>query len=122
MRLFAVSLLAASAAHAQQGLTEAEREDFAVQVARCWNVDDLAPSQPVVTVTFSLSPEGVPAPNSLALIGAGKDTSEAVKAAYGAARRAILRCGAKGYKLPVEKYETWRKTELTFNPERMSLR
>ena len=51
------------------------------------------------------------------------DEYEASEAAaervYETARRAILRCGAEGYPLPVEKYEQWREIEMTFNPERM---
>ena len=39
-----------------------------------------------------------------------------------AARRAIIRCGASGYNLPVEKYDQWRDIEMTFNPERMRIK
>jgi len=35
------------------------------------------------------------------------------------ARRAIIRCGADGFPLPVEKYGQWREIEMTFNPEGM---
>ena len=42
--------------------------------------------------------------------------------AYEAARRAILRCGAKGYDLPADKYAQWQDIEITFNPERMRIK
>ena len=118
------AFLMAPVAQAQNTLSVEERQAFGAEVARCWNLGALAEGAktPVVTVAFALSRDGVPVADSLRLIGAGKDTAEAVKSAYQAARRAILRCGANGYKLPLEKYEIWRNTELTFNPERMSLR
>jgi uncharacterized membrane protein len=111
-------------AFAQGTLSAQEKADFGAQVARCWNMSGLtdAAKRTVVTVAFELNRQGMPQPKSFRLIGAGKDTSDAVKSAYAMAKRAILRCGAKGYELPLEKYELWRNTELTFNPERMSLR
>ena len=105
-------------------MTDAEITDLRDQVAQCWNVGGLSTEtvQTLVTVTFELGANGVPLAHSVPLIGAGKDTSDAVKSAYSAARRAIIRCGAKGYKLPLEKYEEWRNIELIFNPERMVLK
>ena len=37
------------------------------------------------------------------------------------ARRAILRCGAQGFPLPDDKYETWRELELIFDKGRVGL-
>ncbi|MDZ4134880.1 MAG: energy transducer TonB, partial [Paracoccaceae bacterium] len=42
--------------------------------------------------------------------------------AYEAARRAIIRCGATGFKLPAEKYDQWRNIEMVFNPEKMRIK
>ncbi|MEM6478789.1 MAG: energy transducer TonB, partial [Pseudomonadota bacterium] len=42
--------------------------------------------------------------------------------AFEAARRAIIRCGAKGFDLPSEKYDQWKEIEMTFNPEQMRTR
>ena len=124
MRLLcaALTLTCATSALAQTGLSKDERTSFQAQVARCWNVGNAPSPLPVVTVAFELDSSGKPIVNSLKLIGAGKDTSDAVKSAYNNAKRAILRCGAGGYKLPLVKYDLWRNMELTFNPERMSLR
>jgi hypothetical protein len=123
MRLwYAAIAVFASGAMAQTGLSNEERASFQAQVARCWNVGGAASPLPTITVTFAFDRQGKPLPDSLALVGAGKDTSDAVKSAYGAAKRAIFRCGAKGYQLPLEKFGQRRNMELTFNPERMSLR
>lgn len=104
-----------------EGLTEAEAADFVGQVAKCWTIAGLSQvaQTTVVTVRFSLDQDGRPKRDSFALIGAGKDTRQPVKDAYAAARRAVLRCGAKGFKLPLEKYAQWKDIEMTFNPERM---
>ncbi|MXW85570.1 MAG: hypothetical protein F4Z55_06505 [Boseongicola sp. SB0667_bin_21] len=42
--------------------------------------------------------------------------------AFEAARRAIIRCGSKGFQLPVEKFDQWREVEATFNAEGMQFR
>ncbi|NNK78019.1 MAG: energy transducer TonB, partial [Litoreibacter sp.] len=42
--------------------------------------------------------------------------------AYEAARRALIRCGARGYNLPVDKFAQWQDVEITFNPERMRIK
>jgi len=47
------------------------------------------------------------------------DMIDEANQAFGAARRAILRCGARGFQLPSDKYAQWRNIEMTFNPERM---
>jgi hypothetical protein len=46
----------------------------------------------------------------------------AARQAFEAARRAVLRCGASGFKLPPEKYEQWRNIEMVFNPESMRIK
>ena len=38
------------------------------------------------------------------------------KLAYEVARRAVLRCGAKGFDLPTEKYDEWKDLYMNFNP------
>ena len=104
-------------------LAQAEMQALSAQVAPCWNIGalDKEETKAVVTVEFALTQKGIPVRDSLRLIGAGKDTSATVLKAYDAAKRAIIRCGAEGYKLPLEKYPQWQSIELTFNPERMFL-
>jgi hypothetical protein len=62
-----------------------------------------------------------PMPETLRLI-ASTGGEGAAQQAYETAKRAILRCGAEGFGLPVEKYEQWREIEMTFNPESMRIR
>ena len=42
--------------------------------------------------------------------------------AFEAARRAIIRCGSRGFPLPAEKYDQWREVEMVFNPEGMRMK
>ena len=46
----------------------------------------------------------------------------ALKEAYEAGRRAIIRCAKNGYPLPVEKYAQWQEIEIVFNPEKMRMK
>jgi hypothetical protein len=59
---------------------------------------------------------------SISLLGAQGGDDGAVRTAYEAARRAILRCGNDGFPLPAEKYQQWAQVEMTFNPEGMRVR
>lgn len=103
-------------------LTGSETEGFRVAVNRCWIVDDgsLA-SRVTLTVAFSLSRDGKVDGPIRQLSATGGDTN-AVTAAFGAARRAISRCGASGYDLPADKYDQWREVEITFDPSGMRMR
>ncbi|MEE9388597.1 MAG: energy transducer TonB [Paracoccaceae bacterium] len=104
-------------------LTGSEKEGFRVAVGRCWNVDGgSAAARVTVTVGFSLDRSSKVVANSLKLIEATDGEARAVNAAYEAARRAIIRCGAKGFDLPLEKYSRWQNIEMTFNPEGMRIK
>jgi len=105
-------------------LTRGERDALVVAVGNCWNVGSLSTDalQVTVTVGFSMEQNAKPVDRSIRLVGAEGGTGEAVDRAFAAARRAILRCGARGYGLPVEKYEQWKEIEITFNPERMRIK
>ncbi len=112
------------AAAAGPPLSRSEKEGFRLAVSRCWNVGALSAEALRVTVTvgFSLTRDGRPEPASLRMISASGGSDGAARQAYEAARRAILRCGARGYNLPIEKYEHWRDIEITFNPEKMRIK
>ena len=60
--------------------------------------------------------------NALVAAYFGQDGSSTRSESYEAARRAILRCGTKGYDLPQEKFGQWRDIEMTFNPEKMRIK
>ena len=105
-------------------LTGGEKDAFLVDVRRCWNVGALSTAalQAKVVVRFELSREGKPDVGSIQMTGFEGSSRVVAKQAYETARRAIIRCGATGYKLPIEKYEQWKTVNITFNPENMRLK
>lgn len=104
-------------------LTGGETDAFRVAVGGCWVVDPGARSAGVkVTVSFSLGRDGKVVANDIRQVSATGGDAATQRAAFQAARRAILRCQKGGYPLPVEKYEHWRDIEMTFNPEGMQVR
>ncbi|WP_171100415.1 energy transducer TonB [Ruegeria sp. HKCCD7255] len=105
-------------------LTSGEKDAMRLAVSRCWNVGSLSTDalNVVVVVGFSLTRDGKVVGGSLRIIDSSGGSAGAAKQAYEAARRAILRCGAKGYTLPADKYDQWQDIEITFNPERMRIK
>ncbi len=104
-------------------LSRGEEDALRVSVQACWVVD-VGSQAANVTVTLGMSMDqgGKVVPGSLSLISAKGGDEPASKAAFEAARRAVLRCQKGGYPLPVEKYEHWRNIEMTFNPEKMRIK
>ncbi len=105
-------------------LTSGEKDAMRVAVSRCWNVGSLSTDalETVVVVGFSLTRDGKVVGGSLQLLDSSGGSAASAKQAYEAARRAILRCGSKGYDLPADKYDQWQDIEITFNPERMRIK
>jgi hypothetical protein len=66
--------------------------------------------------------DGVPDAGSIRMIRFEGGTEAGARQAYEAARRAIIRCGARGFSLPADKYAQWRNIEMEFNPERMRIK
>ena len=105
-------------------LTDGEREAFGLAVGKCWNVGSLSSSAlaTTVVVAFDMQRTGVPVTGSIRMIDfRGGNESDAGRA-FEAARRAIIRCGTKGFQLPVDKFGQWREVEATFNAEGMQFR
>jgi len=104
-------------------MTGSERDAFRVAVNRCWNVDPGSVAARVtMTVGFSLTQEGRVDGNVRQIAASGGDDG-AVRTAFEAARRAILRCqNPNGYDLPADKYGQWKDVEITFDPSGMRLR
>jgi len=71
---------------------------------------------------YLMSREGKPDVGTIRMLSSSGGSAQAANQAFEAARRAIIRCGARGYNLPVEKFAQWRDIEMTFNPERMRTR
>ncbi|WP_264212712.1 energy transducer TonB [Leisingera thetidis] len=105
-------------------LTLGEKDALRVEVSRCWNVGSLSTDalKTTVVVAVSLNQDGTPDTGSIRLLSSTGGSSSAAQDAFGAARRAVIRCGAKGFQLPPEKYAQWRDIEMTFNPERMRIK
>ena len=105
-------------------LTTGEKEGLRVAVQQCWNVGSLSSEALATTVVVgvSMSEDGRPITASIKMLGSSGGSNSAAQQAFEAARRAIIRCGADGYKLPPEKYDQWRDIEMTFNPEKMRIK
>jgi hypothetical protein len=105
-------------------MTSSEREGLRVAVQQCWNIGSLSSEamRTTVTVAVEMEQNGRPVTGSIRMIDAEGGSDAAAQQAFEAARRAIIRCGARGFDLPVEKFAQWRDIEMTFNPERMRIR
>ncbi|MBJ3761277.1 cell envelope biogenesis protein TolA [Maribius pontilimi] len=106
-------------------LTAGEKEAFRLAVRQCWNVDTGSQAANVtVSIRFQMTREAQVITSSIRQTGASGGSDAAVRAAFDAGRRAILRCQNQGggYNLPAEKFGQWQEVEVTFNPEGMRLR
>lgn len=102
-------------------LMESTAEEFRRAIANCWNVDLGADWARVkVTVEFDLDESGKVEGN-IRLINSTGGTERQAYEAFGAARRAILRCGARGYDLPQDEYDRWKTMQVIFDPMTMRL-
>ncbi|PIE13442.1 MAG: energy transducer TonB [Rhodobacterales bacterium] len=102
-------------------LTRGEQEGLRLAVSRCWNVGALSTEALATTIVVGvrMGEDAKPTMGSIRLLSHSGGSAAAAKQAFEAARRAILRCGARGFDLPVEKYDHWRDIEMTFNSEKM---
>ncbi len=105
-------------------LTGGEKEGLRVTISRCWNVGSLSTDALGTTVVVSVEMEqsGRPITGSIRMVDFRGGSEAAARQAFEAARRAIIRCGTSGFRLPVEKYDHWREIEMTFTPEGMQFR
>lgn len=115
---------AASDLPAGPPMTAGEMDALRVAVQACWNVGALSMEalRTTVTVAVSVGQDGVPDAGSIAMIASNGESDTATQQAFEAARRAIIRCGARGFPLPPEKYDQWQNMELVFDPNGMRMR
>ncbi|MDO5758014.1 MAG: energy transducer TonB [Rhodobacterales bacterium] len=115
---------AASDTPAGPPLTAGEKDSMRIAVQSCWNVGSLSSDAlaTTVTVAFEMTEDARPIDGTIRMISSSGGTAGSANQAYDAARRAIIRCGARGFALPVEKYASWRNVELVFNPENMRIK
>lgn len=105
-------------------LTAGEKDALRVAVQSCWNVGSLSTDalNTTVVVNVAMSQDGKPVASSIRMTSSSGGSEQAALQAFEAARRAIIRCGARGFDLPVDKYSQWQDIEMTFNPERMRIK
>ena len=105
-------------------MTAGEKDAMRVAVKQCWNVGTLSMEalRTTVIVGLTLSQDGKPDAASITLVDSSGGSDASTQQAFEAARRAIIRCGARGFPLPPEKYDTWKSMELVFDPEGMRMR
>ena len=105
-------------------LSAGERDALRVSVSNCWNVGSLSTAALATTVVVGvdMAEDGRPVSGSIRMLDFSGGPESAARQAFEAARRAIIRCGARGFPLPAEKYDHWREIEMTFNPENMRIR
>lgn len=105
-------------------LSFGEKDALRVAVQACWNTNALSSAAlaTTVVVAVSLTQNGKPVLSSIRQVGSEGGDASSVEKAFGAARRAIIICGARGFQLPSDKYEQWKDIEMTFNPERMRIK
>ena len=102
-------------------LSQSEREGLIFKVQQCWNVPIAIQNARDLKVTLrvSLEKDGHLS-SSPVLIEPVNSGLVGVQHAYEAGRRALIRC--QPFKLPVEKYETWKEIDIVFNPQKMVLK
>ena len=93
-------------------------------IAECWNLGALSSAalSTIVVVEMELTLDGKPVPNSIKMLGFEGGDDISAERAFETALRAIRGCGAQGFELPKDQFSTWRRVELTFNPENMRVR
>lgn len=102
-------------------LSQSESEGLIFQVQQCWNVPVAIQNAKdlKVTLKISLARDGF-LKSSPTLIDPVNSGLVGVQHAYEAGRRALIRC--QPFRLPAEKYETWKEIEIVFNPQKMVLK
>ena len=93
-------------------------------IAECWNLGALSSAalSTIVVVEMELTRDGKPVANSIKMLGFEGGDEISAERAFETALRAIQGCGAQGFELPKDQFATWRRVELTFNPEKMRVR
>ena len=105
-------------------ITRQEKGAFVLGIRKCWNVGALGTDALAVSVIvgFQMEQNAKPIAGSIKMISSSGGSGDAVKRAYEAARRAIIRCGANGYDLPLDKYDQWREVQVSFNATSKEIR
>lgn len=105
-------------------MTQGEKDALRVAVSKCWNLGAVSTEamNTVIVVSVSLSEAGKPDFASIRLLESSGGSDASAQVMLLAAQSAIMRCGASGFPLPLDKYDQWKDLELVFDPRGMSLR
>ena len=105
-----------------QLLPETELADLRVAVSRCWNVGSLSTEalRTKVVVRVTINSDG--RPERMTLQGYEGGSEVAAVQAFEIARRAVIRCGAAGFPLPLTKDNQRYEATITFDPSEMRIR
>ncbi|RKF14212.1 energy transducer TonB [Roseovarius spongiae] len=105
-------------------LTAGQEDALRIAVSNCWNVGSLSSDalNTTVVVAMQMTEDAKPVNGSIRLVSSTGGSEGAARQAFEAARRAIIRCGARGFDLPADKFATWQSIEMTFNPEKMRIK
>ena len=98
-------------------LTFSEKKNLQSDIQECWFKDKGAKWSDVrLTVSMSLDRNGRVNVNSIRQIEVLGGDSISQGIAFDRAKRAIIVCEKNGYKLPPEKYASWKEIEVVFDP------
>ncbi|MEP0192006.1 hypothetical protein [Roseibium sp.] len=101
-------------------LSKGEKYSFAQEITACWNIGVLSTEAAATTVVVALAmnPDATPIASSIRLLGHEGGSEAAARQAFEATKRAIIRCGSRGYDLPSEKLASDGTMIITFDPGR----
>lgn len=105
-------------------LSAGEKNALSALLTPCWNVGSLSSEalRSTVVVKIQINQDGTPITESIKLDSSSGGSQEAARQAFEVARRAILRCGGKGFDLPIEKYSSWEELTFVFSFDDVSIR
>ena len=93
------------------------KEKLKYTIKENWSIDPGSLSQEVkVKIHFSLKKNGTCDRKSIRVSEVVGGNKAAQEVAIRRAKIAVSTCDSKGYKLPPEKYESWRDIEIVFDP------
>lgn len=102
-------------------LSGAETDGLRRAIGQCWNLGTTSSEALSTTVVVGVTMKRDGTAEAVRLIESDGPSASATDIAFGAARRAILRCVSNA-NLPAAKYDRWSEIEMVFNPGGMRLR
>lgn len=100
-----------------------DKTDIETAIMACFNYGSLSMDarEATITVRVLLDQNGYPNAGAIQMISFRDGDETSVNQLFQTARRAIIRCGARGFSLPVESYSDWKELEVTFSLDGVSI-